>query len=454
MKIARPIATALRLSVIEGSIHAVYAHIITGVIINGLLLTLGATPLQFSILNGLPLLSRIFMLPAARLIQSRDIRKPFVLLMEGISRSVWLTIPLILLLPDGSQFRIWAVLAVACISHTVGAGGAVGWLSWISDLVPEQIRGIYFGARNAILGIIGITGLSIASNYIDTIRENFGEGQKYLCTIVWLIAISFGFAATSWILLNFQYVRRMRHMVTTGWSAIWETVFSSHGKHLAITWGAFAVATGIATGLYMPTMLQRFNMSFIDVTFYSWIALVTTTVASPLMGRFTDRFGYKNTLILGWIGIFWQPFLFILTPNDAPHFLGIMPITIMIDAVAGGIFWTTWGIAQTNLAIATAPSERRAGLIAGLTALAGIIGFASAMVGGTIGTVIGDGTIIHFAGMSLDNFRFPMLLSVGLRIIAGFTLFMIDEPEKKKSPVTTGQAFVTVWKILTGKPIR
>ena len=31
------------------------------------------------------------------------------------------------------------------------------WTSWITDLVPEERRGRFFGLRNAIHGILGVT---------------------------------------------------------------------------------------------------------------------------------------------------------------------------------------------------------------------------------------------------------------------------------------------------------
>jgi hypothetical protein len=35
------------------------------------------------------------------------------------------------------------------------AGGAA-WLSWMSDLIPIERRGRYFGIRNAVIGVIGM----------------------------------------------------------------------------------------------------------------------------------------------------------------------------------------------------------------------------------------------------------------------------------------------------------
>ncbi len=147
MHIPGTLAGALRLSIFEGSLFAVYWNIVAGIIINGLALALGARPVHLAILNGLPLLSQIFGLPAARLIQRRDIRKPFVLWPEGISRPAWALIPLVVLFPPDTSVRIWFTLGGAVLSHTAHAGGAVGWISWVSFAVGITM-GIYMPFMN------------------------------------------------------------------------------------------------------------------------------------------------------------------------------------------------------------------------------------------------------------------------------------------------------------------
>lgn len=451
-RIAPPVVRALRLSVMEGSLFAVYWNVVAGVIINGLALALGAKPLHMSILNGLPLLSQAFGLPAARMIQSRDVRKPFVLAAEGISRFTWILIPIaFIFFPAISPSKIWLLLIVAAISHSVHWGGAVAWLSWVSDLVPEQIRGVYFGTRNAIAGLVGMIGLTLASGWADRVKTLHGEGQHYLNTLLSLIGIAIVFAVMSWAILFYQPVRKLRNLDKTGYAAIWRTLATANGRKIAVTWVTFAFACGVQVGLYMPFMLDRLQMSMVSVTLYSWVALIMVTISTPIWGRIADRYGNRTILILGWLGVWWQPLLWVFTTSKMHYILGIAPWTIIADAILSGLFWPAIGLAQTNLVIAETPSQTRAGLFAALSALTGLAGFAAAVIGGNVANWVGVGNTVHLGPMVMDDLQLPLFVGSVLRFVFGLLMFRIEEPPRKNLPIPSSVAFATVWRLLVGR---
>jgi len=477
MRIAKPISNALRLSVVEGSFFGIYWNILLIIIVNGMLVVFEANPLQFAILNALPLLSQVFGVPAAKLIQEKDIRKPFCLISDGISRASWLLLLFVFILPDNDMLKVWFIIGVSVIGHTTHSGGAVSWLSWVSDLVPEEIRGVYFGVRGAITGLIGMIGLTLVSIWADRYRipfedlldpesdvslsmtdidragQLFEAKEEYLHVIWLMVFISVFFALVSWVLLVFQPVRKMKKLINTGYKAIWETLTSEHGKRIAIVWLAIFFATGVTTGIYIQFFLNRLGMSWTGITAYIWVVMILSTILTPLLGRFSDRFGYRLTLLIAWGGIWWQPLLSVFTPNDAVHLLGLLPLTILIDAIAGGIFWPAVGITQNNIVIAETPSETRAGFFAVLTAIGGIIGFGAAALAGWMATEIGPDVSYNFGWITLDNLRIPMVIGAVLRLVAWLLIFIMREPPRQKGQVTSVEAFTAVWKILTGKPV-
>jgi len=432
----------------------VYWGIVAGVIINGLLLALGARPVHFAVLNALPLLTQVFGLYAARILQEHDVRKGVVLVSEGLSRGLWALLPLLLLLPAEGYGRVWFVLAVAALSHLLHAGGVVAWLSWVSDLVPEQIRGLYFGARTAITGVIGTAGVTLASIWADGARRDHVEGSAYLEALLLTVGVALLFAALSWMGLLVQPVRRMRNLVARGWRAIGATLAAPEGRPVARTWAAFAFSTGITMGLFTVFFLDRLSMSFLGVTVYGWVSLLVSLAMTPVLGRLADRYGHRKLLALAWLGVFWQPMISVLTPNDAPHLLGLMPLPILLDAVLSGCFWPAVGVAQNNLVIAQVRSEHRASLFAALSALAGVTGFLGAVAGGLIADAIGERHGVQVLGLRLDDLRFPMVVGCLLRLLAGLTILGLREPARTREPVASAHAFSVVWRLLAGKPLR
>jgi MFS family permease len=349
---------------------------------------------------------------------------------------------------------VWLVLLVAAVSHVVHAAGAVGWLSWVSDLVPEEIRGVYFGVRTAVAGLVGVAGLILASRWADSIRESHGAGPEYLRTLLVLVGVSVVFAGLSWLGLVLQPVRRMRRFAAAGWRSIRESIATGNGRRIAVSWATMAFATGVTTGLYMVFFLDRLRMTLTGVTVYAVIALSVSTAMTPVLGRVADRFGHRNMLLIAWGGVFWLPLLSAFTPDDMPHVLGLMPLTILLDAIVGGCFWPAVPVAQTNLVIAEAPSEERAGLFSALSALAGVTGFAGAIAGGLVADAIGERTIFEIGSIPVGDLRLPMLIGTALRAGAGLAILRIREPARSAEDIANGQAFSVVWRLLIGKPVR
>jgi MFS family permease len=453
MRMSPAIARGLRLSVVEGSLFAVYWNVVAGVIINGLALAAGARPIHLAILNALPLLGQVCGLFAARFLQAHDVRKPLVLLVEGISRAVWLLVPLLVLLPPGNG-RVWFVLVVAASSHIIHAAGAVGWISWISDLVPEQIRGVYFGVRAAVAGLVGVAGLLVASTLADSVRTHHGPGREYLNVLLLLVGVSVLFAGLSWIGLLLQPVRRMRRLAVAGWRTIRDSITTGNARNIAVSWGTMAFSLGITTGVYMAFFLDRLHMSLTGMTAYALIALAVSTAMTPVLGRVADRFGHRNMLLIAWGGVFWQPLLSVFTPDDMHHMFGLMPVTILVDAFAGGCFWPAVGVAQNNLVIGEATSENRAGFFAALSALAGLVGFLGAIIGGLVADAVGSATLFFIGDIPIGDLRAPMLLGTLLRAAAGLLILRIREPARSGGDIPGSQAFSVVWRLLIGKPIR
>ena len=246
----------------------------------------------------------------------------------------------------------------------------------------------------------------------------------------------------------------MKKLVKAGWGTLLEALREPNGRRIILTWTGIMFAAGITNGVYGQFFIKRLGIPFKGMAYYGFVFWGVSSLMTPVIGRFADRFGNRRLLIYGWLGVFWQPMLSVFTPNDMPAFLLYLPWTILFDAVAGGCTWPAMHLAATNLIIAQTPSESRAGLYSLWSAAAGVAVIVGTLVGGEIAQRIGEYHAFTFIGLPMDDLRFPLLIGTALRFLFGLGTLWIREPPRLEDAVTSRQAMGAVWRLLLGKETR
>ncbi|MBN2254641.1 MAG: hypothetical protein JW736_02955 [Deltaproteobacteria bacterium] len=84
------------------------------------------------------------------------------------------------------------------LSYIFASVSYVSWLSWITDLVPEGIRGRFFGTRNMLNGVAGIFFLIIFGEILDVLHDrawgplNIGFGITFTFAVIFgLVSLVF-----------------------------------------------------------------------------------------------------------------------------------------------------------------------------------------------------------------------------------------------------------------------
>src|SRR3989338_4719172 len=118
-------------------------------------LYLGAGNTYIGVLNALPfLVSSVILIPIARYSENKAARKPVLVLISFFSRIAWLGIILIPFV--FTQDPLLFLLIFVTASAIGDVGSRVNWVSIMSDVVPESVRGQYFGRRNVIMLLASI----------------------------------------------------------------------------------------------------------------------------------------------------------------------------------------------------------------------------------------------------------------------------------------------------------
>ena len=124
---------------------------------------LGCGDFHFGLINALPFLAALLSLPASVVIDATGQRRLIFLTGLYIQRAIWLLIAVVplWLFPRGASAEelklvLPAIATLFLVMYFLQQGGqAMGgpaWVGWMSELVPDRIRGRYF-ARRRQLGV-------------------------------------------------------------------------------------------------------------------------------------------------------------------------------------------------------------------------------------------------------------------------------------------------------------
>jgi MFS family permease len=114
----------------------------SGAFIIAFALLLGASNSIIGVLAAAPFLGNIFQIPAVLVVEKLRKRKLIAILASMVSRA-WL--PVFSLIPLlFTQFGLPLLIMGIFLSGVAAAFSACSWSSWMRDLIPDEIRGIFF----------------------------------------------------------------------------------------------------------------------------------------------------------------------------------------------------------------------------------------------------------------------------------------------------------------------
>ncbi|RMG55601.1 MAG: MFS transporter, partial [Acidobacteria bacterium] len=185
---------SLSLSLYDGFFASVYAVLTGGFFLTGFALSLGATEWEIGLLAALPFVANWFQFVGSYLVQRMGRRAPVCVWTATTARLLWL---LVALLPfsrrSHEDWIIWGLMVLVATSYFLGAISAVAWLSWIADVVPENLRGRFFGRRNMFNGIATVGTSLIGGWFLDAWGKTLSDFQWLFLVAVMAGLMSIGF---------------------------------------------------------------------------------------------------------------------------------------------------------------------------------------------------------------------------------------------------------------------
>ncbi len=394
-----------RISILEGSLAQVHITITSGSLLTAYALAMGADDFQLGLVGALTALATLGSLLGAQLVGRIGRRKPISLAASVGGRALWGLLCLLPFVGIQPEIAFAVFLGVVLLGNGLVNLSGTAWLSWMTDLVPIERRGRYFGIRNTIVGGIAMAVSFLAGRAFDAFLAR-GQRMEGLATIFGVAVVC---SALAGLVLGRQWEPPLRGESRSSLrEVVRQPLANRRFRRLLAFMALWSVATGISAPFFGAHMIKNLGMSFSTIAVYSILAGIVSLATQPLWGRVIDRVGNRPVLAFNLIGVFLLPLLWLLASPER-----LWPI--WLDAVLTGIFWPGYSLAGFNLVLATAPEENRSSFLGIQTTAVGLASFLAALAGGWIARLLSDFSLAWW-GTQLVNFHVLFAASSLLRI--------------------------------------
>lgn len=346
-----------------------------------------------------PIVSLLAVLAAAPLVERQAQKLPLIIKLNYISRSFFLIIAFIPLLPE--KLRPLALIVCWSVMFIPWAAASVAWTPMISTMIPEHLRGKFFGNRNTLAGMVALMSTFVVGRVLDKV--------PFLTAFSAVFIVSFVA-----VMLSQYFVVKQREPVEEipgdpppiiPFAQRVKRVFThpERGRRFALFCGGILVFHfGLTSSwpLYPVRQVEELGFSNGLIGTLSTIASAAGLLGNYTGGRIIHRWGYSRLLLLTTMGCILSPLVWAVA--SSPWVLGIA--TLVGNFFAAGYF-----LCQFTMVLELAPEEGLSDYVALNSATANLAGAVGPLVGTFVVGAVGRGTSI---GLMLSSTI--MVLGVGI----------------------------------------
>jgi MFS family permease len=406
---------SLQISTLEGIAAELVGACVTGGVLTAWALYLDLSPVLIGVLGALPFAAQLAQLPCAWVTQLHGSKRIAVAALRA-SRSLPLLLATLPFVPLPLAAKQIALLVFAGLWAVLGVAGNNAWTTWMAALVPEAVRGRYFGLRTAFCAAGSALGALGAGLVLDASRTR-GSAGGTLCA---LSIASFAFGIVTLELLKRQGDGRVVALPRPrirDFSRAWTDLRVRRALAFHAAWAA---ASGLATpAFYNIHMVGNLHSGFALLSVYNSALAVVRIVTAPLWGRAIDRAGSKPVLLACCFGLSLSPLLWLAAKDG-------MLWPIAVDAIFCGALLAGQSLASFSLPLAVSSVESRSFQLAGFATAAGAATAVASIAGGALVLALPDHVVLFGASARASQLLF--LGSGALRLGAAALALRIEEP--------------------------
>jgi MFS family permease len=367
-------------------------------------LALKASISQIGILTALPNLAGSFsQLKSADITESVGSRRKVICSFVFLQALVLLPVIFVPYL-----FKNWAVgslIVLVSLFNVFGAFSLPVWQSLMTDYLPYNKRGRYFGWRNKVLGIVTITGLFGAGMTLNLFKGNILRG--------FLIIFSFAcLCRFVCVYFLFQMYEPKQHLRKEAYFSFWDFLKRARESNFArfvIFNSVFIFSVYLAAPFFSVLMLKDLKFNYFTYTILITTVSIATIFTIDRWGRNADKVGNMKVLRVSSLLIASLPFWWILNQN---------PVYLIFAQALSGIAWAGFNLCSLNFIYDAVTPAKRTRCIAYFYFFNGLAICLGSFVGGLLANSLPN--IFGYRLFSLffiaGSLRFIVALTLPLRI--------------------------------------
>ena len=304
------IQRALKRNIIAGMFGITFWWTISPNVTQLFALRLGAGDFEIAVLSAIVLLTFPAQILSSYLAEKYNSRKPLWLITAFIARSLWIPV---IIMPAvfrdySAHFKIIYLMIFYFIYNFVINLTVAPWFSWISDLVPKERSGHFWGHRYGYLSLSSVIILILIGLFLDW--KLFPKDS--LNPFIYII--SFGiFAGYIDVYLHRKIpepqmdkgegIKSLGKLLTEPWS-------DRHFRSFVFALTYYTVVLSLYRSFFVVFMKKYLLMNNLQIMLLSVVSLVGSLMVSRTWGFLSDHFGVKSVLVLLFLGHALLPLVF------------------------------------------------------------------------------------------------------------------------------------------------
>ena len=371
----------------------------------------GMSTQQVGILMSLPhFIGNIIQVVTTLLLAGSEKRKNWIVfgaVMQGIAL-LPLAVGVLFLKTISFKFILFSMI----LFLSAGLYIAPLWNAMMGDVVPDDIRGRYFGSRNSMLGMFTFCFIAL-SGIILYFSKRFNYEH-----IGFAMLFVTGFIGR---MFSSVYLTRMtdpcRHIEAPGFDFMKLFLDRDNRNYLnfVLFFSLIHLSVFVAGPYFAVYMLKELHFNYIEFTMASMTIIIAQFLTMSSWGKLSDKFGNREIIKFTGLWIIIAPLLWLISGN--------LWYVVFIQIFAG-VAWAGFSLSCGNYIFDSLDTAKRAVGFSALQFMIGVAIFLGASIGGIIVNHIETHGIIFLKSLFGGYNIRPLFLISGIARLFVFVIFL------------------------------